>query len=750
MRSLFAYLVCFCFVYVPPSFAQKGTSENLSLDALLNIKISLASRQEQQLSEAPSIVAVITDREIENMGAQTFEEVLRTIAGFDVVLNPQASNIGIGVRGLHNMNFQNNSIKFLLNGHTLNSIGGSPYPYINHIPLSNIKKIEIIRGPGSALYGANAFLGVINIITKTPESQSHLTVDFGSFDTQRPSFFWGRSNSDYEFSISGQYQKTDGYKATIEADAASLNFGPNASAVPGDTTYNSESFSTQLDFTYKDFKFTLFHTNLKRNYIIGIANALTDENELDINSTLAAITYEPKLPGYRSNLTVRAFWNDYNFFHSLEIFPEETTQNFINGLYSQIFENNIPYPETEGVIGEPGVDYRSVGAEITYQYDLGYKSNILAGFLYNDSEIFDPTHHANANVNNVPLVIDGQIFFDFQYFGGLVDLTNVENGNWLQEANRTNTAAFVQASIDFKEIWGMNLESFVLTLGARHDDYDDIGGTTTPRLGLVFSPRDNYFFKFLYGEAFRAPTFDELYQINNPTNLGNPDLEPEELETFEAQVGYNIDDGFVATLSFFDIQIKNDIQLVGDTYSNIGSLDSNGVELELKKFWSSNLYAFFNFTYAETDKTTILSATDIDRNPLTFTQSSFTPGNNPGWIANLGTNFPVSELVNVFLAINHTSKRDRSDQLMFNMFNHPEGGLYSDGTLSPFDLRSEVDARTLVNTTISWSFQENFKLQLSGFNLLDEEWNDPDPTGLLPNDLPREGANYRGILSYKF
>jgi iron complex outermembrane receptor protein len=744
-------LLSLTLVFVSFGFSQAPDSENLSLDALLNIKISLASRQEQQLSEAPSIVAVVTDRDIEAMGAQTFEEVLRSIAGFDVVINPQASNIGIGVRGLHNLNFQNNSIKFLSNGHTLNSIGGSPYPYINHIPLSNIDKIEIIRGPGSALYGANAFLGVINIITKKSDSSSHVTMEVGSFDTQRPSFFYGRSTADLEFSISGQYQKTDGYKETVDSDFAAAAFFPAASAAPAETTINSESFSTQFDLTYKDFEFTLFHTDLKRNYIIGIANALTDENELDIDSTLAAVTYRPNLGNYRSDLVIRAFWNDYNFFHSLEIFPEETTQNFLNPAYGGI-PGNILYPETEGVIGEPGVDFRSVGAEVTYTYDFGFKSNILMGALYDYSKIFDPTHHANANVNNVPLTIDGQTYIPLQYFGGLQDISNIPNGNWLQEANRTNVAAFIQGSIDFKEIMGLNLESFVLTLGARHDDYDDIGSTTTPRLGVVVSPNEKFFLKFLYGEAFRAPTFDELYQINNQTNQGNPALSAEELETTEAQLGYTFNDGFVATLSYFDIQIKNDIQLVSALYSNIGSIQSEGFEFEFKKYWSSKLYAFLNFTYADADNTTTgdILGTDINGNLLTAPRVPHTAGNNPDWIANLNANIPVTEWFDLYLGINHTSKRKRSDELVFETAVTEDGVPYNIDNLVLSDPRPDLDARTLVQANLNFTFLEDFRLQLTGFNLLDEDWHDPDPTLSLANDLPREGSNFRAILSYRF
>jgi outer membrane receptor for ferrienterochelin and colicin len=137
----------------------------------------------EEIKKAPASVTVITDRQIRQMGARSLTDVLnRAVPGINTYQNPGAWNIGI--RGRNNLD--SNTILFMINNHPINEAftGGATWVHDTLI-VDNIERIEILRSPGSALYGANAFVGVINIFTKKAEDIDglELTVKGGSWET---------------------------------------------------------------------------------------------------------------------------------------------------------------------------------------------------------------------------------------------------------------------------------------------------------------------------------------------------------------------------------------------------------------------------------------------------------------------------------------------------------------------------------------------------------------------------------------
>jgi len=154
-----------------------------SLEELLNIEICTAAKCEQRIMEAPSSVTIITSEDIERYGYQTLEDVLKSIGGFYV---SNDRNYGyVGVRGFSRPTDYNNRILLLLNGHTLNDrVYGSAFIDATvGIDLSHIERIEIVRGPGSALYGTSAMFAVMNIITKPGADVDglKLSIETGSY-----------------------------------------------------------------------------------------------------------------------------------------------------------------------------------------------------------------------------------------------------------------------------------------------------------------------------------------------------------------------------------------------------------------------------------------------------------------------------------------------------------------------------------------------------------------------------------------
>jgi len=196
------------------------TSKNftsMSLKELLQVKytVDTASKKRQFISEAPAIISVLTDEDIKRRGVNNLYEAIATLPGANLV----ESYIGytmLNFRGGQQESY-NNSVLLLINGHP-SSEGDFGSFHLELIPLNIVERIEVIRGPGSALYGTNALDGVINIITKTPiKASAEVEIGAGSNDYIEGAAWWG--NDKFRLAISGT--KDNGYNYSGTLDEAS-------------------------------------------------------------------------------------------------------------------------------------------------------------------------------------------------------------------------------------------------------------------------------------------------------------------------------------------------------------------------------------------------------------------------------------------------------------------------------------------------------------------------------------------------
>ena len=180
------------------SYAQsKGTGleEMFAIFSEEEIVVS-ALKKPQTVSRSPAIMSVVTAKQIRQMGARTLADVLEMVPGFDITMNKNGTR-EIGVRGI--LLLDSSKVKVLIDGHSINepATGGATWLF-DSLVVENAKRIEIIRGPGSALYGQNAFLAVINVITKDTDDIDgfQLTTSGGSFDTQNYNVLFGKEYID--------------------------------------------------------------------------------------------------------------------------------------------------------------------------------------------------------------------------------------------------------------------------------------------------------------------------------------------------------------------------------------------------------------------------------------------------------------------------------------------------------------------------------------------------------------------------
>ncbi len=725
-------LTFFSVPYALSADENRKTEElfDLSLDTLLNMKVSVATKTETAVQDAPSIVSVITGDEIRNMGSRSIVDVLRTIPGFDlvnIILMPRYQTDTRGIKSGGEMN----KIMLLINGHSVNAhFGGSSFTF-DKIPVANVKQIEIIRGPGSALYGTGAFLGVINIITKEGgDEPSEASLEYGSYNTVKPSAELSYKKNDLKAYFYADYYRTDGFDGLIESDYATGK--PYlVSNAPGKMNGDSTCHIAETLVSFKNFYFSGFLCKSDSNNPIGIAKALTRENDIDEFYGYGELGYKAKISD-KGNLLFKAFYDYTDWKPTVEFFSEKSVQLPVHK----------GFPPGEAPMST-NLDKESViGYEMTADYKFYPGIQIVVGNSYDRSKIYDVRHITNYNDTGHNLVV-GEITyppFPFIYFpGGMTDISDA--ANWLKDdAYRDIIALYGQSVFDLKKLFSLEkgVKSLSLTAGLRYDHYSDVGESVNPRAGLVYAPTESLYFKVLYGRAFRAPSFSELYFRNNPAGFGNENMTPETITTLEALIGYNFTKNIRSNITFFNVAGNDLIQFRDKVYQNVGQMESDGIEGEVKILFDKQKYAYFNFTWQNVKDTT--HQTIVSEGGQIYTQSDFFPGSVAEFYGNIGMNYDISEKIIANLWINYMGEKKRSEEKIWNS-----------ETPTLKDTRDPLKDRTLFNATLTFkNFIKGVEFQFSGFNLLDEDYCDPDPDGTVYYDMPQPGRTFTGRVSYSF
>ena len=249
--------------------------------------VHIASKIEEDINKAPSIVTVITAKEIENMGARTITDILRTVPGFDIIKDAAIGFVEVGTRGVQR---SSEGIKVHIDGHSINSpLDGQAFVFFDDLSLKNVKRIEVIRGPGSALYGANAFRAVINIITKDASDIDGIeaSVGFGSYDSQEYSIMFGKEFYGLEIAGFAEFYNTNGISETIKEDALFASPFLNLFAItPGDTDDSRKKADLNMKLSYKDVKLNAKYMNKDTEPFVGTAFVLTNDSKQQFNGPL--------------------------------------------------------------------------------------------------------------------------------------------------------------------------------------------------------------------------------------------------------------------------------------------------------------------------------------------------------------------------------------------------------------------------------------------------------------------------------
>lgn len=508
-----------------------------------------ASKYEQKVTEAPSSVSIVTAGEIKKYGYRTLADILRSVRSFYVTYDRNYAYVG--VRGFNRPGDYNSRVLLLVDGHRVNdniydqaAIGTE---FVLDVDL--IDRVEVIRGPGSSLYGSNAFFAVVNVITKRGRDLSGVEAsgEAASYKTYKGRVSYGEKTAGgTEVLLSGTFSDSRGQRlyyrefdqrlAGVDPRAANNGIAEDAD---GDRFYSSF-----LKTAYKDVTVTAALSS--RTKEIPTASFGTDfydpRNKTTDAHSYVDLNYVHGL-GSRTDLTVRLFYDYYHYWGDY--------------LYGGITNKDRGAGAWWG--GEVKLLTRFLDAH-----------RLIAGAEYQGNR-----EQNQENYDAVPYYI------------------------YLEDKRATDrNAVYVQDELTLSR-------SLLLTVGGRYDHYETFGGTTNPRAALIYTPLEGATVKLLYGSAFRAPNAYELYYAAPtavPPMAPNPNLNPEKIKTSELIFEQYLGDHLRATVGGYYYTINDLIDQTIDAggnmlFENIEKVRSRGIEAELENKWSGGLEARASYSY---------------------------------------------------------------------------------------------------------------------------------------------------------
>jgi iron complex outermembrane receptor protein len=561
--------------------------DEVTLDELLGGAVSIASGQLQRPEEAPSIVSVITDDEIRRRGARTLDDVLQTIPGFEVLID----NLGrsrIVARGVA----ESGNVLILFNGQRLNEGASGSAALINlEIPLHNIKRIEVIRGPGSALYGTSAFTAVINLVGYSAQDfhGMRVTGGSGSFGTQEYSFILGRSIGDAGLASSLQFVHADGPTFSVPADRQTLRdlaSGTHLSLAPGLASKSRRSLDASVNLSIGTLRIDARFRAEEQGGYVGVFDILGPNNQLRNRQWLVSATDRLR-PGEGWTFTPHASFTENRLGTRFDALPPGYVQPTLFG----------PLAFPDGLTVDTESPSRRFAADGTFEHRTRGRSQEMFGVSYEREWTFDVRTATNFDLLNfIPLPT-------------------------LQRSAMTHLPLVSRqiASVFAQEIF--NAGPLGITAGARFDHYSDFGNTMNPRAALVWRLPAGLYIKALYGEAFRAPSFFELYFDTGGFFSGDRGLLPHKLRTKELALLYargrlrssgNYFHSSTPNLILPASIVSTEALAATTRYVNTPGFDAQGVELELEQGIGIDEALTLNYTFqSPRDRATHRRAPDV-------------------------------------------------------------------------------------------------------------------------------------------
>jgi iron complex outermembrane receptor protein len=613
----------------------------ISLEELLDVTITSASKHEQEISQAPAFVTIITEEMIEAFNYRRVADALRSVPGLWITNDRYLFQLGI--RGVAVHGDWNSRILLLLNGHSLNEqwCGSANLDELLGIDMSNVKRIEVVKGPGSSLYGSNAFFGVINVVTKDAESAEGPSLVARFVDkvnrTDGVFSFERKFSTDFKVLFSGAVSNAQGdrlffpeYRDLEESERIALEekgyskYFLSLDKLTGGYTSKTDflkSYSLFLDLYYKDFsvlsKISDRNKGIPSGYYGSVFN--TDKNRMEERFNFLELKYQKPFSN-KHKFMGRVYYDDYYFAdYILYNYFSDPEEEYENPPY-------LPGP----VWIDKGTD-KFWGTEL--QFDLRVSSNqrLILGGEFQNHKVEQHSGETDKSEERIEREVTPEV------------------------VRRSDQNIFnLYAQNEYNPTKELNL-----VLGLHYNKDAHCQGRVTPKLGLIIFPKEKTAFKLLYAQGFRAPTIYERTFDDATYYIGNERLVPEEIKSYEFVFEKYMPWVRIVTTFYMNEAKKIITQETVDSsdpihpggtyeeevfqYQNVEKVEAKGVEFSIERSLKERWGGFFNFSYSLTKDT----------------QTGLRLSNSPKVLSNLGLNYNwIKNRFGTALELQYVDKRE--------------------------------------------------------------------------------------------
>lgn len=560
-RRFFSYLGILSALTAPLAFADDvedvplDSLMQLSFDELFDVEIGIASIAPRNINDAPSTVSVFTRKQIDALGFQNVHEILNLVPGFQMARGDWVGAVPKEhARGVY---LDNGYLLFLIDGQRVNELSfGKASVYLPFMALDLVERIEVIRGPGSAIYGSNAFMGVVNIITRKRDRWAQLAL--------------GENNATkFNAGVSWQAQEIN------------LNFLVDIRSSDGNT-YNSLSFSQYQDpsehqFLSAGLQFKGLQANVRWNRseldeFINLGGVHPDNSHRSENIAWSV--------AWQGELTAQTHWS----------VKAQYTEHEIESGGKVLDADNVDFIDEDFLTGPFWItDDLELSLDITHQIsDVSLLNVGLESLRARQTQAGTVTNYLDIDTNLLTL--------SPQFFLGSPQSFAAQGVNAVSPliSEQNTRSVYVQYSYRIND-------ALDIYLGVRYDDVADIDSKLSPRASLKYQFNQQNSIKLQYGAAFRTPVTNELFSEDLVT-IGNPNLKPEEISNLELVWQRQAENNrtelvlFNNELNAFVNKVPLNNALGQSTFQNVIKKSISGAELAHKSRLSDELDWFINLT----------------------------------------------------------------------------------------------------------------------------------------------------------
>ncbi len=712
MKKMFLSLIVLITFSMNLSAQETDELLDMSLDELMNIKVVSSTKKAEKISKAPSVINSISKQQRDTYGWNTINDILFAQPGFFHSIDFDRHTVGF--RGASE-SWNNNHLLMLIDGipYNDNQYGSA---YTSEVtPLFFANNIEIIRGPGSALYGSNATNGVISINSVTPkkgESSMDMRMSYGSFNTMSFDVLSNYDTDIASFSVGYNKFKTDGFEyETVDGSGRANEAGTLLKFETNDNRNSDYLYAKVLPKGALEGLMLQVHFQrweFETNY--GWLFAVPDiEESMHESRNMIALRYKPELEGpLQFEITSRYQYHKINWF--MQLYQHGAFDNFYPAGVNEYLITNTEDLFTRVQLS---YDFNDIGTSLL----LGAESDI---FWYGGE---DKEHSSNVDLSDTGEPFpNGEMRPLGQWLG------------WIGDNKVMNYAAFLQLtsgsifSDDLSAVAGFRYDyqsfDFFTLDGAdptatQNKTFSQVG----PRIGLVYHPTEALSFKALFGKAFRAPSPTEMFGANTWTLASNVStIKPEEIYTADFAIDYMLNTNINLKLNAFysDFRNKTAYSPTGNNaIANIYSTETAGAEFEVN-FKIDAFSGYLNYSY-----THLLEETIAEEQKVAIFESDEIVW-APKMLLKYGISYKLSDFRFTLAGI-YTDKflRRTSDNLI----------------ASNLDLRGkEVDASLVLDFKAEYQILKNIRINVKLNNILDAEYYIIKNTD-MPFDYKMPGMN---------